>query len=71
MKSDKVYHVKFNGNEEDHYFGSLAAIYTVFTPEQIGCKVERLWACNIKPGNPYENKKCKIKQGFLVRKPKK
>jgi hypothetical protein len=24
----------------DYFFGSLAAIYTEFSPEQIGCKVQ-------------------------------
>lgn len=68
---NKIYHVHFNEpvkGKRDHYFGSLTAIYTVFTSEQIGCKVERLWDVGIRPGHPYSNKKCTISQDYLIRK---
>lgn len=41
--------VPLNGKKE-HYFGSLAAIYEVFTPQQIGCKLEALWGAGIEEG---------------------
>ena len=50
-------------------FGSLAAIYTEYTPEQIGCKVEQLWKAHIEPGNPFENKLCYIKCEVVKQKP--
>lgn len=67
----KIYRVSFQepvGSQYDFYFGSLAAIYEVFTADDIGCQVSRLWAVKITPGHPYENAKCIISQEFLVRK---
>lgn len=52
----------------DYYFGSLAAIYEVFTPEQIGCKIETLWAANIKEGVPKITKNCVISKHNILRK---
>lgn len=48
----------FSGTSQD-YFGSLAAIYDMFSAEQIGCAVEVLWAYNIEHGKPFENAQCK------------
>ena len=47
------------GNPE-YFFGSLAAIYDVFTAQQIGCAVTRLWQSKITPEKPFINKKCTI-----------
>lgn len=52
----------------DFYFGSLSAIYEMFTPEQVGCRVVTLWNANIRPGKPYANKKCVITRERVVRK---
>ena len=44
-----IYRVAFNEppleNDDswEFYFTSLSAIYEKFTPEQVGCKVSRLW----------------------------
>ena len=36
--------VNFYKGEPAHYFfGSLAAIFEVFTPEQVGCTLDWLW----------------------------
>lgn len=56
-----------NGKTE-YYFGSLKAIYEQFTPEQIGCTVERLWASNITPDNPRATAKCVITKHSVIRK---
>ena len=67
-----VYHVHFAdpiAGALDYYFSSLAAIYTVFTPEQIGCKVTRLWNLKVADGETYENKICRISRQRLHRKP--
>lgn len=52
----------------DFYFGSLAAIYELFTPEQIGCRVEHLWNYGVMTDRPYMNKLCVISREVLVRK---
>lgn len=41
-------------------FSSLAAIYEQFTPEQVGCKVSRLWNIRVSKCIPYMGRKCKI-----------
>lgn len=56
-----------NGSNE-HYFGSLAAIYEVFTPEQIGCKLEALWSSNIGYDKPKLTRTCLITKHVLHRK---
>ena len=57
-----VYHVEFfkpiNG-QKDYFFGSLAAIYELFTPEEIGCKVNNLWNKGVSK-KPYTSKTCTI-----------
>ncbi|MFA5849949.1 MAG: hypothetical protein WC833_08700 [Bacteroidales bacterium] len=63
----KIYRVSF-GEGQDKYFGSLSAIYDVFTPEQIGCKVENLWNIGVSSGTPYNGNKCTITLEKLIRK---
>lgn len=54
-----IYRVAFNEppleNDDswEFYFTSLSAIYEKFTPEQVGCKVSRLWNLKITPDKPY------------------
>lgn len=52
----------------DFYFGSLAAVYEAFTPQQIGCKVENLWNSSIQADHPYMNKLCIVTREVLMRK---
>ena len=56
-------------NRTAFYFGSLSAIYDVFTPEQIGCKLCTLWNSNITAERPYRNKLCEVSREALTRKP--
>lgn len=70
-----IYKVAFKGRipgsysqQREYYFGSLAAIYDVFDPYQIGCKVENLWNIGVSDGNPYENSLCRITREPLIRK---
>ncbi len=55
----------------DFFFGSLAAIYEQFTPEQIGCTVNNLWNFGIDFGRPYINTRCAISKVVLIRKSRK
>lgn len=74
MKKEHIYRVAFNeppiedDERKDYFFTSLSAIYEVFTPEQIGCKVSRLWNIGVSKGNAYEGAKCKISQEPLTSK---
>ena len=61
----------FKHSTREFYFGSLAAIYDMFSVEQIGCAVEVLWAYNIEQGKPFENTKCIISKETLTRKKRK
>ena len=60
-----------NGGKTEFFFGSLAAIYDKFTYEQIGCKVETLWAAGITEATPYENDRCTVSREVVTRKAQK
>lgn len=49
-------------------FSSLAAIYEQFAPEQVGCKVSRLWNIGVSDGVPYRGRKCTITKEQVRRK---
>lgn len=72
--SGKIIKVEFfvpiQGKKE-HYFGSLAAIYDVFTPQQIGCKLAALWSARIEEGKPKSTRYCVISKHGLHRKKQK
>ncbi len=56
MSNEFIYWVSFREQpiegdpRTDFYFYSLAAIYEVFTPAQIGCRVQTLWNAGIDVG---------------------
>ncbi len=62
------FHLPVDGKTES-YLGSLKAIYERFTPEQIGCTVERLWGSNITLDNPKVTSRCIISKHEIIRKP--
>ena len=61
-KQEYIYKVEFyiSPIEEDDrtesFFHSLTAIYEKFTPEQVGCKVTRLWNVGVSDGNEYTSR---------------
>lgn len=61
-----IYRVKFkepplsSDDRTEFFFTSLAAIYEVFMPEQIGCKVNRLYNIGVPDGKTYDGKRCQI-----------
>lgn len=69
-----IYRVAFNEppleNDDswEFYFTSLSAIYEKFTPEQVGCKVSRLWNLKITPDKPYNGRRCRITKEPVLRK---
>ncbi len=63
----------FNGEGDpagktEFFFGSLSSIYDMFSNEQIGCKVQRLWNIKITEETPYIGRKCAITKEPLTRK---
>ncbi len=71
-KEDKrrVIHVEIKMTGEHKYFASPAAIYDVFTSEQLGIARQSLLNYWQKMEKPYENAICIIRKGELERKKK-
>lgn len=67
MYGKTVYHVSF-GDDENYYFGSLAAVCSHFTHSEMGVSLARLYDFGIKPDRPFRNGKCIIRKGILLRK---
>ena len=59
------------GGQTDFYFGSLAAIFELFTKEQVGCQLETLWSAKIDPLHPKTTPKCVVSKQVLYRKKQK
>ena len=64
MADRKVIHLHIDG--EDYYFGSVSAIYSVFSKEQLGIGYGSLRNYGLSPTKPYSNDKILIKEGVLV-----
>ncbi|WP_370789548.1 hypothetical protein [Bacteroides nordii] len=64
---EKIIHVHLIFEKQDRYFGSIAAIYSVFTPEQIGVKYNTLRNAKWRDISVYQTKRAIIKQGEIVR----
>lgn len=67
MNGTTIYHVQFS-TDDNHYFGSIAAIFDTFTPEQLGVSKSRLWSYGIKFDKPYKNKIVTIYKNNINRK---
>lgn len=52
----------------ESYFGSLSAIFEIFTPEQIGCTLKSLWAAKVDINKPKVTSKCIISKHYIYRK---
>lgn len=64
MADRKIIHLHKDG--EDYYFGSVAAIFSVFTKEDIGVSYGSLRNYAVSPSKPYRNKVVTIKEGVLI-----
>lgn len=77
MSGEFIYRVAFrepplsDDERTEFFFHGLAAIYEVFTPEQVGCKVTRLWNIGVSQGNAYEGRLCTITKEPIGRKRRK
>ena len=56
---------------KEYYFGSLKAIYTELTEEEVGCKLETLYGAGLSDGGCYANKRCVIRYVSVARVPQK
>lgn len=74
MGENFIYRIEFKeaplegDTRREFFFHSLSAIYEVFTIEQVGCAVSRLWNVGVSHGNVYEGRKCRISREPISRK---
>ena len=64
MADRKVIHLHIDG--EDYYFGSVSAIYSVFSKEQLGIGYGSLRNYGLSSTKCYSNDKIIIKEGLLI-----
>ena len=61
-----VIKVRFHDGSE-FFFGSLAAIYEMFSPEDVGCALSTLWNSKIAPDHPKVTSRCVISKHRVFR----
>lgn len=66
-KQEQVVHVCL-GDDRNYYFGSVAAIFDKFTPDELGVSLTTLWNYGLAPDHPYINNKCRIYRDIITRK---
>ncbi len=66
-KQEQVVHVCL-GDDRHYYFGSVAAVFDTFTPDELGVSLPTLWNYGLAPDRPYINNKCRIYRGKINRK---
>lgn len=69
MRQTKVIHVHLIGKRKDLYFGSIAAIYTVLTAEEVGAGYDYMRRAGLS-GGTVVTKKAIIKQSTLITSPR-
>ena len=65
----KIFHVEMLtpiDGQKHFYFGSKAAIFQRFTPEQVGLSYKTLRNIGSIKDQPFSNSKCIIRQGELI-----
>lgn len=70
MRQVKVVHVHLTGKRKDYYFGSITAIYSVLTAEEVGACKEYLLHAGLSGGGTVVTKFAIIKQSALITCPK-
>lgn len=70
MRQQKVIHVHLAGKRKDYYFGSIAAIYTVLTADQVGATYDYLRHVGLSGGGTVVTKTAIIKQSALITSPR-
>lgn len=67
----KVIHVHLKGKRRDLYFGSISAIYSVLSAEEVGMTLNSLLHAGLSGGGTVMTKTAIIKQSTLIRGPRK
>lgn len=62
----KVVHVHLTGKRKDYYFGSVSAVFTVLTPEEVGVSKSYLLHAGLGGGGTVVTKKAIIKQAQII-----
>ncbi|AZA91151.1 Uncharacterised protein [Chryseobacterium nakagawai] len=73
MKIKSIYHVRFFDpikDKTDYYFGTISAIYELFTPQQVGYSQQYIYKHAMKLGDELRTKYCVIKKVELLSKTK-
>lgn len=63
----KIIHVHLLQGRKSYFFGSIPAIYSVLSSEQIGITQSSLERVGLSKGGVVLNKKCQISCGTLIR----
>lgn len=63
----KIIHVHLIFKKIDRYFGSIRAIYTVFSADEIGITEETLMHKKLEEGSSLATQKAIIKRGKLIK----
>ena len=63
----KVIHVHLLHGRKNYYFGSISAIYSVLTEDEVGIKKSSLLHVGLADGGVILNKQAMIRQGELIR----
>ena len=69
-RSIKVVHVHLIGKRRDLYFGSISAIYTRLTAEEVGATKDYLLHAGLSGGGTVVTKRAMIKQSILICSPR-
>ena len=70
MRQVKVVHVHLTGKRKDYYFGSMAAVFTVLSSDDLGCGYDYLRRAGLSGGGTVVTKKAIIKQSYLITSPR-
>lgn len=63
----KVIHVHLIGKRKDYYFGSITAVYTVLSEDEVGMTRNSLLHAGLAGGGTVITNKAIIKQSALIR----
>ena len=66
MRAIKVIHVHLKGKRNELYFGSITAIYSVLSAEEVGASKEYLLHAGLSGGGTVMTKCAIIKQSTLI-----
>lgn len=66
-KEQKIIHLHIKETNKHYYFGSIRALCNKFNKDTIGIVYSSLRAVKLHEKGIYENNKCVIRQGTLIR----